>query len=66
MADLSYFHGVKVDESTEPITITVDFGQSGQAQLRKSGASSFSPEFLIADPLPPSASSPLPAKTAAP
>lgn len=57
---------VNVDESTEPITITVDFGQSGQAQLRKSGASSFSPEFLIADPLPPSASSPLPAKTAAP
>ena len=48
---------VKVDEGTEPITITVDFGQSGKAQLRKSGGSSFSPEFVIADPLPASTSS---------
>jgi hypothetical protein len=53
------WHKVKVDESTEPMTVTVDFGQSGQdalARLRKSGGSSFSPEFVIADPLPASAS----------
>jgi hypothetical protein len=49
------WHKVMVDESTEPMTVTVDFGQSGQdalPRLRKSGGSSFSPEFVIADPLP--------------
>ncbi|WP_219210778.1 hypothetical protein [Variovorax boronicumulans] len=63
------WHRVKVDESTEPMTVTVEFGQSGQdalPRLRKSGGSSFSPEFLIADPLPPSASSAPPLQTGAP
>jgi hypothetical protein len=63
------WHKVLVDESTEPMTVTVDFGQSGQdalPRLRKSGGSSFSPEFVIADPLPTSASSTSPFKTGAP
>lgn len=44
-----------VDESTEPMTVTFDYWQAGKEilpSMRKSGGSSFSPEFVIADPLP--------------
>lgn len=60
---------VEIDESTQPMTVTVKIAQAGKeslAGMRKSGAFSFSPEFVIADPLPPSASSIPPVKTGAP
>ena len=60
---------IHVDESTEPMTITVDYWQAGKEMLplkRKGGGSSFSPEFVIADPLPPSAPSASPLETGAP
>lgn len=63
------WHTVKVDESTSPMTVTVEFGQSGQdalPRLRRSGGSSFSPEFVIADPLPASALSTPSAETVTP
>lgn len=50
---------VNVDESTEPMTVTFDVGQSGQdamPRVRKRDYSIFTPAFVIADPLPASAS----------
>jgi hypothetical protein len=46
---------LNVDESTEPMTVTFDVGQSGQEampRLRKRDYSIFTPAFVIADPLP--------------
>lgn len=60
---------VEIDESTQPMTVTIKITQAGKESLpgmRRSGGSSFSPEFLIADPLPPSASSAPPLQTGAP
>lgn len=51
---------VQVDESTQPLTITVDYWQAGKEMLplmQKSAGFYFSPDFVIADPLPTSASS---------
>ena len=48
-------HEVKIDESTQPMTVAVHFWQSGKdalPRLRSGGFYSFNPDFVIADPLP--------------
>ena len=48
-------HEVEVDESTQPLTVTAKFRQSGKdalPRLRSGGFYSFHPDFVIADPLP--------------